>query len=380
MRRSCTRRNAAVPCCNRSSRVFSPIDKDGIVRLCFGSKKLFRAQFHLEENGYASHQAWLSEWQAARNSQFFVLGSKDETAGCQGCVATVGADGSISLRLRLPNALPGKYTVLSGLWFAHGHDAMVAAIGRNRSDNKEEWQAISYRFVKDEKGWRVFVSVTLPVGKSISDRRLGVIGVDINADHLAVTGTDRFGNLIEFRTIPCCTYGKSSAQSKAIVSEAVKALITLASDRRKPLVIEELDFRKKKAALEKQDRRYARMLSSFSYRLIHTVVAARAFDAGIAVLEESAAYTSVIGREKFAGRYGISGHHAAALVLGRRVNGFSERLPSQLQVTLPLPVRNRGKHVWSAWAVLSRKAKQRLQRTDGRASPDPGCHRPKGTA
>jgi IS605 OrfB family transposase len=354
--------------------------KDGIVRLCFGSKKLFRAQFHLEENGYASHEEWLSDWQAARNSQFFVLGSKDETAGCQGCVAKVGVDGSISLRLRLPNALPGKYTVISGLWFAHGHDAMVAAIGRNLSDNKEEWQAISYRFKKDEKGWRVFVSVTLPEVKRISDRRLGVIAVDINKDHLAVTEIDRFGNLIEFWTIPCCTYGKSSAQSKAIVSEAVKALITLASDRRKPLVIEELDFRKKKAALEKQDRRYARMLSSFAYRLIHTVVAARAFDAGIAVLEESAAYTSVIGQEKFAGRYGISGHHAAALVLGRRVNGFSERLPSQLQVTLPLPVRNRGKHVWSAWAVLSRKAKQRLQRTGGRASPDPGCHRPKGTA
>jgi len=83
--------------------------KEGIVRLCFGSKKLFRAQFHLEENGYASHQAWLSEWQAARNSQFFVLGSKDETAGCQGCVATVGADGSISLRLRLPNALSSDF-------------------------------------------------------------------------------------------------------------------------------------------------------------------------------------------------------------------------------------------------------------------------------
>ncbi|MGD1076384.1 MAG: hypothetical protein ABR903_09975, partial [Thermodesulfovibrionales bacterium] len=30
------------------------------------------------------------------------------------------------------------------------------------------------------------------------------------------------------------------------------------------------------------------------------------------------------------------------LVLGRRVHGFSERLPSQLQVTLPLPVRIEG--------------------------------------
>ena len=86
-------------------------------------------------------------------------------------MATVGADGNISLGLRLANALPGKYTVLSGLWFAHGHDAMVAAIGRNRSDTKEEWQAILYRFKKDEKGWRVFVSISLPEVKRIKGLR-----------------------------------------------------------------------------------------------------------------------------------------------------------------------------------------------------------------
>jgi len=65
----------------------------------------------------------------------------------------------------------------------------------------------------------------------------------------------------------------------------VKALLTIASDRKKPMVIEELDFRKKKAALDKENKRYARMLSSFAFRLILTVIAARAFDAGIEVLE-----------------------------------------------------------------------------------------------
>jgi IS605 OrfB family transposase len=354
--------------------------KNGIVRLCFGSKKLFRAQFDLRENGYASHNEWLSDWRASRDNQIFVVGSKDETAGCQSCVATIAEDGSISLRLRLPNVLNGKYAVISGLWFAYGHDAIVAAIGRNLSANKDEWQAITYRFVKDDKGWRVFVSLTLPKVKQVSDRRLGVIGLDINADHLAIMETDRFGNPIDFWTIPCCAYGKSSDQSRAIVGEAVKSLMAIAFDRRKPIVIEKLDFRKKKVSLENEDSRYARMLSSFAYRLIYTVIAVRAFDAGIEVLKESPAYTSMIGLEKFSTRYGISGHYAAALVIGRRVNGFSERLPSQLQVTLPLPERNRGKHVWSRWAVVCRKAKQRLQRTSGRASPDPGCHRPNGTA
>ncbi len=33
----------------------------GRVRLCFGSKRLWRKQHHLEQNGYASHQEWLAD-------------------------------------------------------------------------------------------------------------------------------------------------------------------------------------------------------------------------------------------------------------------------------------------------------------------------------
>ena len=32
--------------------------KDKGVSLCFGGKKLFHAQFHLEKNGFASHEEW----------------------------------------------------------------------------------------------------------------------------------------------------------------------------------------------------------------------------------------------------------------------------------------------------------------------------------
>lgn len=68
------------------------------VRLCFGSKRLWRKQHHLEQNGYASHQEWLADWREARRDEFFVLGSRDETSGCQLCVAAVADDGSLTLR------------------------------------------------------------------------------------------------------------------------------------------------------------------------------------------------------------------------------------------------------------------------------------------
>jgi hypothetical protein len=93
----------------------------------------------------------------ARSSQFFAIGSGDETAGCPSCVAAVQDDGSVTLRLRLPDALgAGKHLTIERVRFAYGHDAIVAAIGRSLSEDKAEWQAISYRFVQDARGWRVF--------------------------------------------------------------------------------------------------------------------------------------------------------------------------------------------------------------------------------
>lgn len=352
----------------------------GTVRLCFGGKKAFRAQFALKENGYASHAEWREAWRTSRNSQFFVIGAKDETAGCQSCVATVSEDGSITLRLRLPDALSahGKHLILSGLRFPYGHDAIVSAIGRNLSAHREDWQPIHYRFLKDQDGWRVFVTVVAPEVPVISHPDIGVIGLDINADSLAVTETDRFGNPIEYVTVPCVTYGKSTGQRRAVIGEAIKQVVAFARSRGKPIAVERMDFSKMRAALEGRGVRYARMLSSFAYTQIQALLRARAVDAGIAVQEVNPAYTSVMGRYTFRNRYGMSEHHAAALAIGRRAMGLRETLPRQLRVTLSLSVRNRGRHVWSQWAVVSRwdRAAPAAHRRPGRqfgSSPSPVC-------
>ena len=81
----------------------------GRLRLCFGSKKLWRSQYHLESNGYRSHTEWLADWRDARSNEFFMIGSRDETAGCQLCVATVADDGSLTLRLRIPDCLAQEH-------------------------------------------------------------------------------------------------------------------------------------------------------------------------------------------------------------------------------------------------------------------------------
>jgi IS605 OrfB family transposase len=135
----------------------------------------------------------------------------------------------------------------------------------------------------------------------------------------------------------------------------------------KPLAIEQLDFARKKAALEDEHPRYARMLSAFAYTQIIATLKARAHDAGLEVITRNPAYTSVIGRAKFAERDGLGPHHAAALVIARRALNLSERPNRRARTARARPARNRARHVWSFWSQVARE-QRRMQRAGGRSS------------
>ena len=349
---------------------------DGRVRLCFGSRRLWHKQHNLRANGYGSREEWLADWREARSNEFFVLGSRDETAGCQLCVASVADDGILTLRLRMPDCLAGqhgKYVIIEGVRFAYGHEQVLAALHSNdeyrryRREHGEKaarasglGQAISYRFKRDGKGWRVFATTNMIAVPVVTDKSRGAIGVDLNADHLAVCETDASGNYVHAFSVPLVTYGKSQCQAEAIIGDAVVSVAAYAREVGKPIVIEKLDFRQKKAALEGESRKYSRMLSSFSYGKIRACFISRGYREGVEVHQVNPAFSSVIGRVKFMERYGLSVHQAAALVLARRLLGCSERIPRRrvcpvgdgVQVAFTVPARKRVKHVWTYWGAV----------------------------
>ena len=221
-------------------------------------------------------------------------------------------------------------------------------------------QAISYRFKRDAKGWRVFATTKVQDVPVVTDKRRGAIGVDLNADHLAVAETDASGNYVCAFRISLVTYGKSRRQAEALIGDAVARVVEHAKCAGKPIVIERLDFRKKKAALEGQSRKYSRMLCSFSYGKTQACFMSRGQRQGVAIHQVNPAYSSVIGRVKFMTRYGLSSHQSAALVLARRLLGCSERIPrrwvcpadSGVPVTFRVPARKHAKHVWTYWGAI----------------------------
>ncbi len=381
----------------RQSKVIADLHRPFASGICFGGRKLFRAQFHLKENGYDGHAQWLKEWKASRASQFFVLGSIDETAGCQGCVARIQEDGSFLLDLRLPGE-QGERITIGPIRFPYRADQLRAVLSLHATVSKknlpkitkrskagkdysrtiypEALSAISWRFQRDEKGWRVLASFNEPETPVITGTEAGVIAVDLNADHLAWAELDRFGNPVKTGSIPCVTYGKSTDQAAAIIESAAIILSSRALDTGKSLVLERLDFSSKKGQITEVDGpRYARMLSSLAYRKIHAAISVRAAKDGVEVKTVNPAYTSVLGRLHWADRYGLTVHEGAAVAIGRRELRLREVPAPRLvhgekifkapngrngHVTLVAPVRKRSRHVWSYLSQVNRRLKVAL--------------------
>ena len=139
----------------------------------------------------------------------------------------------------------------------------------------------------------------------------GCIGVDINQNHLAISETNSQGNIIKSYDSTFDATG-TVHQNLNDISLSVKRLINIAKASNKSIVIENLDFSKKKEELKAGiNKKRNVQLSSFSYAKIKTLLKARARDAGIEVLE-------VNGKAKYSKRLGISVHRAAAYVIARR--------------------------------------------------------------
>ncbi|WP_246217279.1 transposase [Paraburkholderia panacisoli] len=303
--------------------------------ICFGTRKLFGQQHHLELAGFDSREALLREWQAGRSYRVFFVGSKDETAGNQLRRLHGAADGTYTLKIRVPDRLisPGgdRYLLVGNVTFGYDREALDAALEANVT--------LSWRLHRDERGWRAFVSFNHePAERTKLDAAHGAVGIDFNADHLAVTETDPLGNLLRTRRFPLLREDAGTGQRNAVLSDALTAAVVWAKGARKPVVAEDLDFTAKKKAMAQLSPKGARMLSGLLYAKYRQLLESKCLRAGVELIRIGPAYTSTIGAVKYASRRGWSVHAAAAGVIARRGQKLTERLPSA-GTAVRVPVR-----------------------------------------
>ena len=312
--------------------------------ICWGTKKLFLAQFAIEDgkSRYEDHASWKKDWRKKRNNRIFYVGSKDEKMGNQNCQLLGN-----QLEIRVPRCLEkkiGQY-IRVPVKFSYGHEIIAEAL--------KQKQAINYRFVRKEKGWYLFLTTERREPEIITKKKFGAIGIDVNKDHLAWSETDRFGNLICFgkkdKKIKLLVQDRRSDQVNASLGDAIKKIVEYAKSKEKPIVIEKLDFRKKKNAFVQHSKQYRRMLSYFSYSKFLKMIHSKAKREGVEIIEVNPAFTSIIGKLKYSPIYGISIHIAASLVIARRGLNLTEKIPTRYTQCL---AEHRHRHAWKQWSIL----------------------------
>jgi IS605 OrfB family transposase len=279
------------------------------------------------------------------------------------------ANGLFQLKLRVPPGLVkqfGAVIILNAIDFKWGKPK-PGKINQAREDILNalnlHWP-ITYRFCKNNGVWSIRASVSLRYIATSTDPSNGRLGIDINVGQLDATLVDSEGNLVLTQSIKYRTNANTN-QIKASIGDAAKELILLAKAHGVPLIHEALDFKQKKQAMKANDVKNRTALSAFAYAKIIYSLESRGQREGVEVKAVNPAYTSLIGMVKYQSQYGLQSGTAAALVIARRDQHFSERMPLISPLTLAVPV-DTARHIWCRWADLNRTIRKAaiLQRHD----------------
>ena len=206
----------------------------------------------------------------------------------------------------------------------------------------EEYKVYSIEIKRKKE--RYYVHITYDVDEAGSELKWNdkitsdvIAGIDVNIDRVAVSIVSKQGNLLESKTFYCheMEYVRSNRRSN-IAGEVAKEIIDyLVSWNVGTIVLEDLTFKQD----HDTNHRFNRSVHSFAKKKLQKALISRGLRFGFHIKKVNPAYTSVIGRYKYAKMYGLSVHEAAAFVIGRRGLDFEEKVPKQLLEQLRIKVK-----------------------------------------
>jgi len=312
----------------------------GRVSVCRGGKALLRTRSNLADAGLTETR-WRERWAASR---LFLTadGEKDKTWGNE-TIRWNPDQNWLEVKLpaplaRLANRPSGRYRLSCPVEFPYrgGDVAAQAATGAVRYDisfdpERERWYL--------DASWKT--PATPPV--TLAQARQGtVIAVDVNAGHLAVAVLDPDGNQVGVPfTIDLPLAGLPASTRDGRLRAAITSILSTArEDRASAVVIENLNFANarsqgrertgKRPARGRRGRAFRHQVAGLPTARFRDRLTHMACNNGIAVIAIDPAYTSRWGAQHWLAPLRqhhpeLTGHHAAALVIGRRGLGLQAR-------------------------------------------------------
>jgi IS605 OrfB family transposase len=302
----------------------------GRVHVVRGGRRLAHVRHHLAAAGL-DEAAWRTQWEAER---MFLAADGESGKRFGNETIRITDTGQLSVKLPAPlahlaNAPHGRYVLDATVRFRHRGEEWRDRITADR--------AVAYRIHHDTARDRWYVTAswqraTAPVLPLQAALAQGVVGVDMNDDHLAAWRLDVHGNPVGEPQRFCYDLSGSSEHRDAHIRHALTRLLHYT--RRcgaAAIAIEDLDF-SDGTSREKHGRnkRFRRLLSRFPTAKLKARLVSMAAEQDIAIVAVDPAYTSKWGAQHWqkpltTPARKLSRHDAASIAVGRRALGHPIR-------------------------------------------------------
>jgi hypothetical protein len=313
--------------------------RQGRVSICRGGRALAQVRHHLDDAGL-DEDVWRERWEAAR----WFLCADGESGKPWGNETIRWHPDEGWLEIKLPVALAGlanqphgRYRLSLPVSFPYRGDEVAAQAMSG---------AIRYDILlrPERHRWYLDASWTSPPKPAVDFHQLrheSVVGVDLNADHLAAMVVDPSGNPVgQPVSVPLHLSGLPHSTRDGRLRAAISTVLTVARTAGcAAVVIEDLDFTRARAegkdhhprrrpSRGRRGRAQRRLLAGFPTAQFRDRLVQMATNQGLAVVAVDPAYTSAWGAQHWLGALrelspDATGHHSAALVIGRR--GLGQR-------------------------------------------------------
>ena len=295
------------------------------LHICFGSKKLFYAQFNLKENNLTSHKVWLKCFRQARDNRSLYIGSKDERRCNQILQLTpmVNAEKGNSFAIQLRKNTKVREYVRGFCTFKYMDGLLANSLIKND-------HSVTYRIIFRRRKCYLQAMVTLDKDDQNCKTRssYGTIGLDYNDGFIELAETNEIGNLVHLEHFDLKFHGTGNSATSEIRNVASK-IVNYAIMTGKDIVIEDLDFHKAKSetdeAKSEKGKEYNKMIHAFDYSRYKKSFENCCFRRDVNLVEVNPAYTSKIAKQKYCDKKKLVIHQGASYVIARKGQGYVDK-------------------------------------------------------
>lgn len=299
----------------------------------YGGRRLAGTRHHLARAGLDLEQ-WQTSWAEAR-SWFACAGNAGKSGGNPCLTLTRGAGGRWYLTVSVPKPVAGLFGVAARVRLRHPVPLHHRSAELEQRLDARAAVRVDLEPSTDHKGRpRTYLRVSWvrPTPEPVplaAARSGGVIGVDLNADHLAAARLDRAGNPVGRPVrIPLELTGMAAKTRDGRLRAAVTAALEHAKAAgASAIAVEDLDFADSKGR-EKFGRRKAfrHLIAGFPTTQFRDRIVAMAHTQGLSVIAVDPRYTSRYGGASWQRALSTpmvlaTRHDGAAVAIGRRALG-----------------------------------------------------------